>query len=76
MGDDAGRRRGVDAPRSVKPGTVGRIWGFAQPYRGWLLAFLLLTVVGAGVGVATPVLAGRVVNAIVAGGRIRPRRRR
>ena len=27
--------------------------------------FLLLTVVGAGIGVATPVLAGRVVNAIV-----------
>jgi ABC-type multidrug transport system fused ATPase/permease subunit len=62
--------RGVDAPRSVKPGTVGRIWGFARPYRRWLLAFLLLTVVGAGIGVATPVLAGRVVNAIVAGGQI------
>ena len=60
--------RAADAPRSVAPGTVGRIWAFAAPYRRMLLGFLLLTVVGAGIGVATPVLAGRVVNAIVAGG--------
>src|SRR5918994_2669866 len=65
-----GAARAAEAPRSVKPGTVGRIWDFARPYRGWLLAFLLLTVVGAGIGVATPVLAGRVVNAIVAGGQV------
>ena len=44
--------------------------GSRSPYRRWLLAFLLLTVVGAGIGVATPVLAGRVVNAIVAGGQV------
>src|SRR5919107_5262624 len=65
-----GVTRAVDVPRSVKPGTVGRIWAFARPYHRWLLAFLLLTVVGAGIGVATPVLAGRVVNAIVAGGQV------
>ena len=65
-----GAARAADTPRSVRPGTVGRIWRFAQPYRRWLLAFLLLTVVGAGIGVATPVLAGRVVNAIVAGGQV------
>ncbi|GAA3234462.1 ABC transporter ATP-binding protein [Pseudonocardia petroleophila] len=59
---------GVDAPRSVAPGTIPRIWRFAAPYRGWLLAFLLLTVVMATIGVATPVLAGQVVNAIVGGG--------
>ena len=63
-----GVTRAADAPRSIAPGTVGRIWGFARPYRRKLLGFLLLTVVGAGIGVATPVLAGRVVNAIVAGG--------
>ena len=60
--------RAADAPRSVAPGTVRRIWVFARPYRRLLLGFLLLTVVGSGIGVATPVLAGRVVNAIVAGG--------
>src|SRR5919107_1860866 len=65
-----GVTRAVDVPRSVKPGRVGGIGGFARPYHRWLLAFLLLTVVGAGIGVATPVLAGRVVNAIVAGGEV------
>src|SRR5918994_5587226 len=65
-----GAARAAEAPRSVKPGTVGRIWRFARPYRRWLLAFLLLTVVGAGIGVATPVLAGRVANAVVAGGQV------
>ena len=56
---------GVDAPRKVAPGTVRRIWGFAAPYRRWLVSFLLLTTLMAGIGVATPVLAGQVVNAIV-----------
>ena len=60
---------GVDAPRTVAPGTLRRIWGFAAPYRRWLIAFLALTTLMAGIGVATPVLAGQVVNAIVAGGR-------
>jgi ABC-type multidrug transport system fused ATPase/permease subunit len=68
MGMLRGVARAADAPRSVRTGTVRRIWTFAQPYRGWLLAFLLLTVVSATVGVLTPVLAGRVVNAIVARG--------
>jgi len=58
--------RGVDAPRSVRKGTVPRIWAFARPYRGWLVAFLLLTVASATLGVLTPLLAGRVVDAIVA----------
>ena len=62
--------RAADTPRSVAPGTVRRIWGFARAYRRKLLGFLLLTVVGSGIGVATPVLAGRVVNTIVAGGQM------
>jgi ABC-type multidrug transport system fused ATPase/permease subunit len=70
MGMLRGVARAADAPRSVKKGTIPRIWAFARPYRGWLLAFLLLTVVSATVGVLTPVLAGRVVNAIVAGGNV------
>ena len=63
-----GVARGVDAPTSVRRGTIPRIWSFARPFRGWLVGFLLLTVVSATVGVATPVLAGQVVNTIVAGG--------
>ncbi|MDN5860494.1 MAG: ABC transporter ATP-binding protein/permease [Pseudonocardia sp.] len=58
----------ADTPTSVAKGTIPRIWRFAHPYRGWLLVFLLLTVASATIGVLTPLLAGRVVNAIVAGG--------
>ena len=59
---------GVDAPRSIKKGTVPRIWRFAAPYRRGLATFLLFTVVSSVVGVITPILAGRVVDTIVARG--------
>ena len=32
--------RAADAPRSVAPGTVRRIWAIARPYRRWLLVVL------------------------------------
>ncbi len=44
-----------------------RILQFARPHRTRLLRFLVLTVVTAALAVATPVLAGRVVDAIVSG---------
>lgn len=47
--------------------TVRLTIAFAKPYRGRLLLFVLLSVLAAIVAVATPVLAGQVVNAIVAG---------
>ncbi len=50
---------------SVK--TLRRILGFARPHRRDLSIFLLLSVVSAVLIVATPVLAGRVVDAIVGG---------
>src|ERR1700748_3550849 len=59
---------GVDAPRSVKKGTIPRIWRFAAPYRRGLFAFLLFTVVSSVGGGVTPILAGRVVDTIVARG--------
>jgi ABC-type multidrug transport system fused ATPase/permease subunit len=59
---------GVDAPRSITKGTVPRIWRFAAPYRRGLVVFLLFTVVSSVVGVVTPILAGRVVDTIVARG--------
>ncbi|HTK62174.1 MAG TPA: ABC transporter ATP-binding protein [Pseudonocardia sp.] len=65
----AGRRDEL-GKRSLNRGTVTRIWRFAAPYRRQLASFLLLTVVSAAVGVATPLLAGQVVNAIVGAGRI------
>ncbi|MES9535873.1 ABC transporter ATP-binding protein [Spirillospora sp. NPDC049024] len=51
--------------RPFSKATLGRIGRFARPHRGLLTAFLLLSVVMAVIAVATPVLAGWVVNAIV-----------
>ncbi|HSV65664.1 MAG TPA: ABC transporter ATP-binding protein, partial [Mycobacteriales bacterium] len=49
-------------------GTVRRVLDFARPYRRELSIFLVTVVASALIGVATPVLAGRVINEI-AGGR-------
>ncbi|WP_093802827.1 ABC transporter ATP-binding protein [Streptomyces sp. Wb2n-11] len=47
--------------------TLRRIASFARPHRRQLYRFLLLSVVTALLAVATPVLAGNVINAIVQG---------
>jgi len=57
----------ADAPRGVRSGTVRRVFSFARPHWAMLAAFLALTVVSAVLAVSTPVLAGRVVDAIVRG---------
>jgi len=44
--------------------TVRRIAAFARPQRGVLATFIVLSVVGAFLAIATPILAGRVVDAI------------
>ena len=44
--------------------TLTRIGGFARPHRTRLIWFLLLSVVTAALAVATPLLAGQVINAI------------
>ncbi|PZE86739.1 ABC transporter ATP-binding protein [Curtobacterium sp. MCBD17_032] len=50
--------------------SVRRILTFAVPYRAKLVVFIALSVVGAVLAVATPVLAGRVVDVIVARGAV------
>jgi len=50
--------------------TLRRILGFARPHKRDLIIFLLLSVVSAVLIVATPVLAGRVVDAIVGNGEV------
>lgn len=47
--------------------TVKRIGGFARPHAAQLIGFLVLSVVGAFLAVATPLLAGRVINLIFGG---------
>ncbi|HZO29193.1 MAG TPA: ABC transporter ATP-binding protein [Chloroflexota bacterium] len=57
--------QGDQPRRGVSGATLRRIWGFARPHRRTLCWFLLLSVISAVLTVATPVLAGRVVEAIV-----------
>src|SRR5689334_13179812 len=58
----------TDERRPFSRATLARIGRFARPHRRRIGAFLAVSVVGAGLAVATPVLAGRVVDAIVGGG--------
>jgi ATP-binding cassette, subfamily B, bacterial len=53
--------------RPFSKATLRRIARFARPHRAQLARFLLLSVATAVLAVATPVLAGRVVDAIVQG---------
>src|SRR5688572_5510239 len=57
--------QGDQPRRGVSGATLRRIAEFARPHRRTLLWFLLLSVISATITVATPVLAGRVVDAIV-----------
>src|SRR3954463_15040521 len=52
----------------ITRGTTRRILRFARPYRRDITVFLVTVVLDAGIGVATPLLAGHVINAITAGG--------
>ncbi|MFC7548621.1 ABC transporter ATP-binding protein [Plantactinospora sp. GCM10030261] len=52
----------------VRSGTSRRIVSFAHPYRRDIVVFLITVVIAAVIGVATPVLAGSVIDAITRGG--------
>ncbi len=56
------------AQHRLTRGTTRRILSFARPYRSQITFFLVTVVLDAVIGVATPVLAGHVVNAITGGG--------
>ncbi|MCO7219012.1 ABC transporter ATP-binding protein [Klenkia sp. PcliD-1-E] len=57
-------RREATPAREIPKGTVRRILGVAGPYRRDLASFLALVVLSAVIGVATPLLAGDIVNRI------------
>jgi len=59
---DDGRSR-----RDINRETVRRVWYFARPHRRTIVAFLGLATAGAVLGVATPLVAGSAVDAIVEG---------
>src|SRR6478752_6287834 len=55
----------AEEKRPFSLATLRRIMSFARPLRGQLIAFCALSVVGSVLAIATPLLAGRVVDAIV-----------
>ncbi|WP_138418447.1 ABC transporter ATP-binding protein [Sinomonas gamaensis] len=55
-----------DGANPFTKATLKRVLAFAVPYRGRILVFILVSILAAVVSVATPVLAGQVVDAIVA----------
>jgi ATP-binding cassette, subfamily B, bacterial len=65
------RRDSSVLEKQLPPGTWKRVLRFAKPYRLDLLVFLGLVIADALIGVATPVLAGRVVNEINGHGQVR-----
>jgi len=62
------RKEGELEGRRPTRETARRVFAFARPFRLWIGLFLLLVVGSSTIAVATPVLAGRVVNAITRGG--------
>ncbi len=66
-----GRRDSSVVERKIPPGTWRRVLRFARRFRADLVVFLIVVVLDALIGVATPVLAGKVVNEITRHGEIR-----
>ena len=58
------RRKAELGDARIRRGTARRVLGFARPYRLLILVFILLVVTSSAIGVATPVLAGDVINTI------------
>ncbi|HEV2887292.1 MAG TPA: ABC transporter ATP-binding protein [Jatrophihabitans sp.] len=65
------RRDSALSKRPLRDGTARRVIAFAKPYRRELLLFLIVIALDALIGVATPVLAGRVINQITSRGEVR-----
>ncbi|QSB17215.1 ABC transporter ATP-binding protein [Natronosporangium hydrolyticum] len=62
------RREDELSGHQTRRGTIRRVIAFARPFRGTITVFLLTVMIAAGAAVATPVLAGRVVDTIGGGG--------
>ncbi|HEX5540479.1 MAG TPA: ABC transporter ATP-binding protein [Micromonospora sp.] len=62
------RDRDRVAAHRLNRGTMRRITAFAQPYRRDITVFLIAVVFAAVIGVATPLLAGQVIDTITRGG--------
>jgi len=61
-------REGDVAGKRIAASTARRVAAFARPYRRHISVFLVTVVLAAVIGVATPILAGDVINTITRGG--------
>jgi ATP-binding cassette subfamily B protein len=48
--------------KKVKPGTARRTLAFAVPYSGLLALFLFIVILGAGIGIASPLIYRQIIN--------------
>nr|MDQ3383929.1 ABC transporter ATP-binding protein [Actinomycetota bacterium] len=48
--------------RRLLPGTARRVAGYGRPFRRDIVVFLVLTVIGASLVAATPLLLGRIID--------------
>jgi ATP-binding cassette subfamily B protein len=62
------RKEGELRGKRIGAATGRRIMSFARPYARDIAVFLVTVMLAAGIGVATPVLAGRIINVITHGG--------
>lgn len=62
------RRENEVKNHKLNRGTARRVFEFARPFRRDIIVFLIAVVIDAVIGVATPVLAGNVINTINRGG--------
>ncbi len=50
----------------LEPGTIGRIVGFAKPYRRWLTLFIALILLDAGLGAVVPLIYRQIIDVGIA----------
>jgi ATP-binding cassette, subfamily B, bacterial len=67
MALESAMQQGQTDRRAVSRATVRRVGQFARPHRRTIVVFLVLATLSAVLGVASPILAGSAVNAIVEG---------
>ena len=65
MALESAMQQGQTDRRAVSRATLRRVGQFARPHRRTIVVFLVLATMSAMLGVASPILAGSAVNAIV-----------
>jgi ATP-binding cassette, subfamily B, bacterial len=51
-----------DGKPKITLGLLKRVWGYAHPYRRWILGMLLMTLAGTGLGLLTPLILRQLID--------------